>query len=119
LSEPTADQVQATVLRYYQAITVLMLIAIGFLIVYTLELGPLTGPGVEQSFGLAVCLMFLCAALIVHIIDRTYRVWPEGRRVRPPLPSAVTDASVALAVKVLVLVVVAGAIAYIVATQIL
>lgn len=109
----------AVVLRYYQAITLLMLAAIGLLIVYTLRLGPIVGPGAESSFGYAVALMFLCAALLVHLIDRTYRVWPEGRRVRPPVPSEVTDRSLARAAIVLVVILVGGAIAYIVATLIM
>lgn len=112
MSETAAADPGATVLRYYQAITVLMLAVIGLLIVYSIRLGPLVGPGVEQSFGFAVSGMFLAAALLLHIVDRTYRVWPEGRRVHPPVPDAVTDRAMSRALIVLVLLLVGGAIAY-------
>ncbi len=107
---------QARVLRFYTAIAILMLVVIGILIVYSIRLGPLVGPGVEQSFGFAVAMMFLAGAMLAHIADWTYRVWPEGRRVRTPVPSYISDRGIALAIKLLILVVVGAGIAYVLAT---
>jgi hypothetical protein len=101
------------VLNLYDAITVLMLAGIAVLIVYAIRLGPLTSPGAEQSFGFAVALMFLMAALIVHLVDRTYRVWPLGRRFRPSAPGPVSVRAQARFVIAIILVVAAGAIAYV------
>jgi len=101
------------VLDLYTAVTVLMLLGIAVLIVYAVRLGSLTGPGVQESFGIAVALMFLMAALIVHVVDRTYRSWPLGRRFRPTPPGPVTEAAQARFLKILVLVIAAAAIAYI------
>ena len=119
MSEPTgasARNLEARVVQLYQAIAVLMIVAIGVLVAYAIRLGPLVGPGVENSFGLAVGLMFLCSAMIVHVVDRTYRVWPTGRRVSPVTPGWYTDRSVAAFLRIVVLVAVGGAIAYVVAT---
>ncbi|HEV2167166.1 MAG TPA: hypothetical protein VGS23_09375 [Thermoplasmata archaeon] len=121
MSEPSSSlsdtgRVQATVLRLYQTIAILMLLVIGALALYAFRLGPLVGPGVEESFGIAVALMFLASAMLVHLADRTYRVWPEGRRVRPVVPALVTDRSIAFALKILLVALVAGSIAYVIAT---
>lgn len=102
------------VLDMYDAITFLMLIGIGVLVLYSFLLGPLTSPGAQQSFGFALALMFLMAALLIHIVDRTYRVWPLGRRITPTPPGPVTVASQARFFQVLILVIAAAAIAYIV-----
>ena len=101
------------VLDLYDAVTWLMLIGIGVLIVYVIELGPLTSPGVQESFGLAVALMFLMSALIVHLVDRTYRVWPLGRRVHPTPPGPVTVADQVRFFQVLIVVIAGAAIAYV------
>jgi hypothetical protein len=101
------------VLDLYDAVTFLMLIGIGVLIVYAIHIGPLTGPGAQESFGLAVSLMFLMAALMIHLVDRTYRVWPLGRRVTPTPPGPVTVAAQARFFQVLVVVIAAAAIAYV------
>ncbi|MFZ0830271.1 MAG: hypothetical protein WCB18_08390 [Thermoplasmata archaeon] len=111
-------QVQDRVLNIYAAVLILMLATIGLLVVYCIQLGPLVGPGVEQSFGLAVALLFLCAAMIAHIVDRTYRVWPEGRSVHPTFPGFFTDRGVANFVKILVIVGAGATIAYVIATLI-
>ncbi len=108
-------QEQDTVLRIYAVILALNLVAIGALALYCFRLGPLIGPGVESSFGFAVALMFLLAALSVHTAEATYRIWPLGRRFHPSSPGPVTDPALATFVKILVVVVAAGAIAYIVA----
>ncbi len=113
---PDSGRAQAAVLRLYQTIAVLMLLVIGALALYSFKLGPLVGPGVEESFGIAVALMFLCAAMLIHLVDRTYRVWPEGRRVRPPVPAMVTDRSIAFGLKLLLVVLVGASIAYVIAT---
>jgi hypothetical protein len=78
------------VLRLYQAIIVLMIAGIVGLFVYVVRLGTLVGSGVESSFGLAVAAMFAMGAMLVHLIDRTYRSWPLGRKFRPATPGPVT-----------------------------
>ncbi len=101
-------------LNLYDAITLLMLIGIAVLIAYTVRLGPLlAGPGAQQSFGFAVSLMFLMAAVVVHLIDRTYRVWPLGRRITPTPPGPVTARAQAKFLAVLILVIGAAAVAYV------
>lgn len=104
------------VLNVYSAITVLALVLIAVLVVYAIRLGPLVGPGVEQSFGLDLALLFLTAALLAHVVDWTYRVWPLGRSVTPPVPGAVTDRGLATAMQVLIVVLVAAAVGYLIAT---
>jgi hypothetical protein len=99
----------------YTAAAILMLVGIGALTLYILRLGSLTGPGVEQSFGFAVSLMFLMSAMMIHLVDRTYRVWPLGRRVQTPDPGPVTDRGWAIFLAVAVLVAAGGSIAYILA----
>ncbi|MGA8542407.1 MAG: hypothetical protein WB947_02525 [Thermoplasmata archaeon] len=102
------------VLDLYDAVTFLMLLGIGVLIVYAIQLGSLVSPGAQESFGLAVALMFLMAALMVHLVDRTYRVWPLGRRFRPTPPGPVTARSQARFLAILVFVIAAAAIAYVI-----
>lgn len=108
-------RVRDRTLTLYYAATVLMLIGLGVLTVYTVRLGAPVDPGVEQSFGLAVALMFLMGALTAHLLDRLYRVWPLGRRYRPAPPGVVTDRSWATLLAVSVLVIGGAAIAYILA----
>lgn len=115
-ADPEAVQLRAArerVLDLYLVVDVLMVLGIAVLTVYAVRLGPLTGPGVEQSFGYAVALMFLMAALMVHTVDHTYRVWPLGRRFQPTPPGPVTEAGEARFVKILIVVIAAAAIAYI------
>ena len=102
-------------LSLYIATAVLMLVGLAVLSVYVLQLGDLTGPGVEQSFGYAVSLMFLMSAMMIHLVDRTYRLWPLGRRVQSPDPGPVTDRGWAIFLAVAVLVAAGASIAYIVA----
>jgi hypothetical protein len=102
------------VLDLYDAVTYLMLVGIGILVVYAIELGPLTSPGAQESFGLAVALMFLMATLMAHIVDRTYRVWPLGRRFRPTPPGPVTARSQARFLAILIFVIAAAACAYVI-----
>jgi hypothetical protein len=108
-------RVRARTLALYYAATILMLIGLGLLIVYTMRLGAPVDPGVEESFGLAVALMFLMGAMTAHLIDRLYRVWPLGRRFRPTPPGPVTDRSWATFLAVSVLVIGGAAIAYVLA----
>jgi hypothetical protein len=109
------SRLRARIVSLYIAAEVLMLIGIGVLSLYILQLGTLVGPGVEQSFGFAVALMFLMSAVVIHLVDRTYRVWPLGRRVTPTNPGPVTDLDWAHFLAVAVLVAAGGAIAYIIA----
>jgi len=117
LSDPVRARPVDAVLRLYQATALVALVAIGILAVYAFQLGPLVGPGVEESFGLSVCLMFLSAALLVHLIDRTYRVWPTGRRVAPPVPGAVRDREIATFLRIVVFLAVAASVAYLLALE--
>jgi len=110
---PDLERLRARILAIYDTVTVLMLLGIAVLIVYAIQLGPLTSPGAEQSFGYAVSLMFLMAALIFHLVDRTYRAWPLGRRVVPGNPGPVTLAAQTRFVKILIVAIAAAAIAYI------
>ena len=100
-------------LALYYAAAILMLVGLGLLTVYILRLGSLVGPGVEQSFGFAVSLMFLMSALMVHLVDRLYRVWPLGRRVQSPNPGPVTDQGWVTFLIVAVLVAAGASIAYV------
>lgn len=104
LSPPELVALQDRVLSYYFAIVLLALIGIGVLVAYTIGLGPLVGPGVEESFGLAVALLFLLGALLMHVLDRTYREWPLGRRIHPADPRVITDATTAGTLRIAVLV---------------
>jgi len=100
-------------LDLFAATIALMLVGIGVLIVYTIVLvGPLTSPGAQESFGLALALSFLMAAVAGHLVDRMYRVWPLGRRIHPTPPGPVTPAAEVRFFKVLVVVVAAASIAY-------
>jgi hypothetical protein len=103
------------VLTIFAAILGLLLIGIAVLTVYIVRLGALVGPGVESSFGFAVALMFLMAALMVHTAEATYRLWPLGRRFLPTPPGPISDRMVANFLRVLVLVLAGGAIAYLIA----
>jgi hypothetical protein len=105
----------AKVLSLYRATTVLMLLGIAGLAVYSFRLGPLVGTGVESSFGLAVAAMFVMGALLVHLIDRTYRVWPLGRRFRPTPPPPVTPRRAASGLVWVVVLAAALGIAYVLA----
>jgi len=116
LSSPSPAEVRRVrnrLLDIYTAVTVLMLLGIAVLIVYSILLGPLTSPGAEQSFGYAVALMFIMGTVIFHVVDRTYRVWPLGRRVRPVWPGYVTIESEIRFFKILIVVAAGAAIAYI------
>jgi hypothetical protein len=115
LSDVAELRVQAAqrTLALYAVIVVVSLGAILALVGYSLRLGPLVGPGVEESFGFALALMFLFGALLFHVADRTYRVWPLGRRIRPAVPAPVATADYALFLRVLIVVVALAAMAYI------
>jgi len=112
---PAAEirRLRSRLLDLYTTITALMLIGIVVLIVYAIRLGPLTSPGAEQSFGYAVALMFLMAAVIFHLVDRTYRLWPLGRRIRPSWPGYLTVESEVRFFKIVIVVAAAAAIAYV------
>ena len=112
-SSAELKRVRNRLLDLYIAITLLMLIGILVLIVYAVRLGPLTSPGAEQSFGYAVALMFLMAGVIFHMVDRVYRSWPFGRRVRPAWPGYVTVEGEIRFFKILIVVAAGAAIAYI------
>ena len=114
-SPPPAEvrRLRNRLLDIYAAVTLLMLLGIVVLIVYAIQLGPLTSPGAEQSFGYAVALMFVMGAVIFHVVDRTYRVWPLGRRIRPTFPGYVTVESEIRFFKILIVVAAGAAIAYI------
>ena len=112
-SETEYRRVRARVLDIYATVELLLLLGILVLIVYSIRLGPLTSPGAQESFGLAVALMFLMGALVLHLVDRTYRVWPLGRKFEPTSPGPLTTEAQVRFLKVLVFVIAAAAIAYI------
>ena len=112
-SEVELRRIRNRVLDLYTAVQVLLLLGIAVLIVYCVRLGPLTSPGAEESFGLAVGLMFVMAAVVAHVTDRTYRVWPLGRRFTPTSPGPVSTEAQVRFLKVLVVVLAAAAIAYV------
>jgi hypothetical protein len=101
-----------TLLLYF-ATVILLLIGIVAMTAYAITLGPIVGPGIESSFGYAVSLLFLMGALLAHIIDRAYRVYPLGRKVPTSPPGPVTDQGIATFIKVVVLVGAGAGIAYI------
>jgi flagellar biosynthesis protein FliR len=127
-------------MNLYDAVTFLMLIGIGALVGYVIwfvdpisplicaaqggtncapAVNPLTTPGGEQSFGFALALMFLMAALIFHIVDRTYRVWPFGRRVTPPAPGPITTDSTARFLRIALVLAAAGTCSYLLGNLVL
>jgi hypothetical protein len=116
--EPTPEEFRALrqrVLDLYAATILLMIVGIGILIVYTVVIvGPLTSPGAQESFGLALGLSFLMAAVAGHLVDRMYRVWPLGRRIHPTPPGPVTPAMQVRFVQVVVVVAAGAAIAYLI-----
>jgi hypothetical protein len=114
-SDEEVGRLAERTMSLYIAAAILMLVGLGVLTLYVLRLGGLTGPGVEQSFGFAVSLMFLMSAMMIHLVDRTYRVWPLGRRVQSPDPGPVTDRGWAIFLAVAVLVAAGASIAYILA----
>ncbi len=113
IPDPELKAVQRRVLDLYATVEALMVLGIAVLVLYAIRLGPLTSPGAEQSFGYAVALVFLMAAVAVHAVDRTYRSWPLGRRFHPTPPGPVTVAAQTRFLKVLVFVLAAAAIAYV------
>ncbi len=111
-SPATRAELQRRVISLYSVAGALALIGIFALGGYAIHLGSLVGPGVESSFGLAVALMMLLSALLVHLADRVYREWPLGRKYVPEPGAPVTSAAVATFLKALVFAAAAGAVAY-------
>ncbi len=113
--EAQRSEASRKVLELYNATTILLLLGIGGLAIYAFRLGPLVGPGVEESFGLAAAAMFLMGALLVHLVDRAYRSWPLGRKFRPSTPPAATPAAAARVVTWLIVIATVGGVAYVLA----
>ncbi|MCI4363401.1 MAG: hypothetical protein L3K13_03740 [Thermoplasmata archaeon] len=97
-------ELRRKVMDYYIATAGISLAGIALLVVYVLTLGPIVGPGAEESFGLASALLFLLSALMVHLVDRAYREWPEGRRVHPAPSRLLGDGDIVRLVKVAVII---------------
>lgn len=114
LSDADLAVLRRRTLNLYAAVTLLMLVGIAVLVAYAIRLGPLTSPGAEQSFGFAVCLMALMGAVLFHVADRTYRVWPLGRRFRPTPLAPLTLESWVRFLKILIVVIAVAGIAYVV-----
>ena len=106
-------RLQRRVLNLYSWAAGFSLVAIFLLGAYAIHLGPLVGPGVESSLGLAVALMMLFSALVVNLVDRVYREWPLGRKFEPTWSAPVTDADIATFLKALIFAAAAGAVGYI------
>lgn len=117
MSDGPPDEVIAVLqrrqLRLYTAVAVLMIIGILGLVGYSILLGPLTGPGVEQSFGLALAAMFLMSGVLAHVVDRIYRAWPFGRRFAPAALPPLTDAAWVTFAKVAIVTAAGVALAYV------
>lgn len=131
--EQNLREIRRRTVNLYDGVTFLMLIGIGALVGYVIwfadpispllcaaqggttcapAINPLTTPGGEQSFGLALALMFLMVALIFHIVDRTYRVWPLGRRLTPPVPGPITADSTARFLRIVLVLAAAATCSY-------
>jgi hypothetical protein len=103
------------VLDLYTGVIALMIVGIAILAGYiVLWVGPLTSPGAQESFGLALALAFLMATVAVHLVDRMYRVWPLGRTVHPTRPAPLNDRDAARFFRWLVVVAAAAAVAYLI-----
>jgi hypothetical protein len=116
LPDPAFLRIRNATLRIYLAIVVLMLVGILGLVAYAIRVSlvdGLTQPGPENSFGFALALLFLMAALLFHVVDKTYRVWPLGRRVPPEPPTWITDRSVLTLLRILVIVAAIGVLAFV------
>lgn len=111
---PDLKRAQDRILSVYAAVVLLMLLGIAVLIVYTIRLGPLTSPGAESSFGFALSLMSVMGAVLFHVVDRTYRTWPLGRRFRPSALGPVTPEAQVRFLMLVTLVLAAAAIAYVI-----
>lgn len=116
MSATAYARAQNEVLNLYFATIVVCLIAIAILVGYCISLGTLVGPGVESSLGYALALLFLISALLIHIVDRSYREWPLGRRVRPSNPAQITRETMVYVLRIVVVAVAAALVAYILAT---
>jgi len=114
LSSASLDRLRARTVNLYAAVALLMLLGIAVLAAYSVRLGSLTSPGAQTSFGYALALMSLMAAVLFHVVDRTYRAWPLGRRFAPSDPGPVRVESQVKFLEVLVIVLTAAAVAYLV-----
>jgi MFS family permease len=112
-------RLRARLLDLYTSVIALMILGIGVLVVYIVVwVGPLTSPGAQESFGLALSLSFLMATVAVHLVDRMYRVWPLGRTIHPTPPGPVTDQNLARFLRWAIVVAAAAGIAYLLGTLI-
>ncbi len=101
------------VLDLYSSIIAVMIVGIAILTAYiVLAVGPLTSPGAQESFGLALALAFLMGTVAVHLVDRMYRVWPLGRTVHPARPAPIGERDVVRAFRWAVVVATAASVAY-------
>ena len=108
-------RLRARVLDLYTAVIAVMVVGIAILAGYIiLWVGPLTSPGAQESFGLALALGFLMATLAVHLVDRMYRVWPLGRTVHPTQPDPINDRDMARFFRWVVVVATAASVAYLI-----
>jgi hypothetical protein len=107
---------RSRILSMYFSVVAISILAIAVLIAYIVSLGALVGPGVESSLGFALALLFLLAALLVHLLDRAYREWPLGRRVHPTAPGSLSAASMVTVVRWVVVAAAAAIIIYLLAT---
>ncbi|MEM0128699.1 MAG: hypothetical protein QXG65_00820 [Thermoplasmata archaeon] len=111
--------IRRRMINLYDTLTALMLLGIAILILYIVRIGPLTSPGAQQSFGLALSLMFLMGAFLFHVLDRTYRTWPLGRRFVPTRPARLSDGSVARFLRIVVVVAAGASLAYLITVGII
>jgi hypothetical protein len=116
LSPAELARARSRILSMYFSVVAISILAIAVLLAYILSLGALVGPGVESSLGIALALLFLIAALLIHVLDRAYREWPLGRRVHPTPPGPLTAASMVTVVRWVVVAAAAALIIYLLAT---
>jgi len=107
-------ELQRRTATLYTGVAGLMLVGIAVLALYSIRLGPLTTPAAETSFGYALCVMSLMAAVLFHVVDRTYRAWPLGRRFAPSDPGPVSALAQVRFLQVLIIVLAGAAIAYLI-----
>ncbi len=121
LTPAELNAIRERLFRWYGAITAIalgvMAVLIAYVIVYGMGFaGPgLASPGGQQSVGFALAMLLLLAALLVHLVDRIYRVWPFGRKVEVLVPRPLTIESQVLLLKVLVAVFAAAGIGWLIA----
>ena len=72
----------AGVLSPQTLLSILGLVGVLFLLIYTLELGPVVGTGIESRFGLGLSFLFLMAGFLVNMAESARPMDPRSRAAR-------------------------------------